>query len=226
MPPEAILAIETATEQVGVALKSGDRILVREARGMKAPSRLVYTWVAELLGEAGLGPADLGAVVFGAGPGSFTGVRVATAVAQALGFSRDIPVVPVSTLAALARPVLVAERAPVVLAALDARMGEAYLGAYSLAGPEAGIVAVVPEGLVPPGHPLDVPGEVILAVGQGFAAWPELLAPLRDRLAGVEPDRLPDVRDVLALGLAGLDRGATVPAAEALPNYIRSRVTR
>jgi tRNA threonylcarbamoyladenosine biosynthesis protein TsaB len=226
MPPDAILAIETATEQVGVALRSGGRILVREARGMKAPSRLVYTWVAELLAEAGLGPPDLGAVVFGAGPGSFTGVRVATAVAQALGFSRSIPVVPVSTLAALARPALLAGRAPVVLAALDARMGEAYAGAFSLAAGEDGVAAVLPEGLVAPGHPLEVPGNRLFAVGPGFAAWPELLDSLRERLAGVEADRLPDVRDVLALGEAALARGATVPAAEALPNYIRSRVTR
>jgi tRNA threonylcarbamoyladenosine biosynthesis protein TsaB len=225
MPPDAILAIETATEQVGVALRSGGRILVRESRGMKAPSRLVYTWVAELLAEAGLGPPDLGAVVFGAGPGSFTGVRVATAVAQALGFSRGIPVAPVSTLAAMARPALLAGRAPVVLAALDARMGEAYAGAFSLAGPEE-VVAVVPECLVSPGHPLEAPGGRLFAVGLGFAAWPELLEPLREHLAGVEADRLPDVRDVLALGEAVLARGAAVPAAEALPNYIRSRVTR
>ena len=97
-----ILAIETATETCSVALLCNGQVTSRYEQQPQKQAQLVLPMVDELMSAAGLKPAQLDAIAFGAGPGSFTGLRIAAAVTQGIAISADLPVVPVSTLAALA----------------------------------------------------------------------------------------------------------------------------
>jgi len=128
-----LLALETSGTRCGVALLQGSgagaRVRVREHDGVQEHAERLLPMAGELLAEAGLGPADLGAVAFGQGPGGFTGLRVACGVAQGLAMALGLPVLPVPSHAAVASQ---AQAGPgdAVVVALDARMEEAYLAAY------------------------------------------------------------------------------------------------
>ena len=217
------LAIETATELPSLALLHGEQLAVREARGMQSPSRGVFEWVRELLDETGTRLQELDCIAYGAGPGSFTGVRVAVSLAQALGYACSVPLCPVSSLAALAAGALRTSTANAVGCCFDARMGEVYVAAYvrdsdyivrpvladHLCGPDA---VTLPEGLQ------------YLAAGPGWAAYPAMLERLHDSLQGVAPELLPSAHDVLALAQPLFAAGRLVTAVDALPNYLRDRV--
>ena len=128
-----ILALDTATEACSAALLIDGEIRERFEIAPRAHARLLLPMLEDLLAEAGLKPAQLDAIAFGRGPGSFTGLRIAASVAQGIAFAADLPVLPVSTLAALAWPALRAARADQVFAAIDARMGEIYCAGFGLA---------------------------------------------------------------------------------------------
>lgn len=221
--PFTCLAIETATDLPGVALVRGGVVSQREAHGLRAPSRHVFEWVHDLLAEARLDLAELDCIAFGAGPGSFTGVRVAVAVAQALGYSRGIALCPVSSLAALAAVAVRKTGATRVACCLDAHMGEVYSGLYR--GDDAlGVIALGPDRLVPPGE-LGLPAEERwLAAGPGWAAYPDLTTRLAGSLAGIEPALLPSAVEVARLAEPLYRAGRVLPPAEAHPNYLRQRV--
>ena len=222
--PFSCLAIETATELPSVALLRGDALAVRQARGMRAPSSAVFEWVRELLEEAHASFSELDCIAFGAGPGSFTGVRVAVALAQGLGYARGLPLCPVSTLAALAAGALEGSAADSAACCLDARMGEVYFGTYRR-DRELGVRALAPDRLLNP-EAVSLPGEgAFLAVGPGWMAYPQLAARLRTHLRGVDPGQLPSATDVARLARPLFLAGHVVSAAEALPNYLRDRVT-
>lgn len=221
------LAIETATERAGVALAHRGRTWTCESPGLVAPSRHVYEWIDALLGAAGTGPAAIEAIAFGAGPGSFTGVRVAAAVAQAFGHGLGLPVWRISTLAALASAALQATGAARALVALDARMAAAYVGEYRR-GPGGTLEALGPDRLVPAEEPLTLAGDAgtWVAAGPGFAACPALLPADCGTPEAVLPWLRPSAHDVLHLALSAPGLGHTVGAADAVPNYLRDRVTR
>lgn len=217
------LAVETATERAGVALLDGDRCLEKGEHGLREPSRLVYRWIDELLREARISLEDLDCIAFGAGPGSFTGLRVAAGVAQALAFSRTLPVCRVSTLAALALGQLRATGGECVAVALDARMGQAYAGVYRRRG--AGVEALVEDALVDPEHWAPVLPAGTRAAGPGFAAWPVLATGAGIPASAVDPACWPAAADVARLGQLQFEAGLAVGALDALPNYLRERVT-
>ena len=222
--PFSCLAIETATELPSLALLRGDTLSVREARGMRAPSRAVFEWVRELLEETSTSLSDLDCIAFGAGPGSFTGVRVAVALAQGLGYARGLPLCPVSTLAALAAGTLRQTVADAVACCLDARMGEVYFGVY-LRDTEEGVRGLAADALLNP-DAVSLPEEgAFLAVGPGWTAHPQLVARLRARLIDVLPEQLPSAADAARLARPRFLAGRVVLPAEALPNYLRDRVT-
>ena len=125
-----VLALETATDACSVALAAGEDLYSRQSTEPRIHARRVLAMVDECLAEAGQRPADVDLLVFGRGPGSFTGVRIATGVVQGLSLGAGLPVVPVSTLAALAQGTIRQQGARAVLAALDARMQEVYWGAF------------------------------------------------------------------------------------------------
>ncbi len=218
------LAIETATDLPSLALLRDGRLAVREARGMRAPSSAVFEWVRELLQETATSLSQLDCIAFGAGPGSFTGVRVAVALAQGLGYARGLPLCPVSTLAALAAGALRDTPADTVACCLDARMGEVYFGTYQRDAGEGVRPLAVDALLKPASVRLPELGSV-LAVGPGWTAHPELAERLRSRLFDIDSERLPSAADVAWLARSRFSAGLVVSAADALPNYLRDRVT-
>jgi len=221
--PFACLAIETATELPSLALLRGDSLAVREARGLRAPSRDVFEWARELLDESAIALDELDCIAFGAGPGSFTGVRVAVALAQGLGYARGLPLCPVSTLAALAAGAIRRSGAGAVACCLDAHMGEVYMGAY-VPDPDEGVRALCPDALAEPDAVVLPPDWIYRAAGPGWAAYPQLAERLQGRLAGMEADLLPTAADVARLARPAFLAGRVVRPQDAQPNYLRQRV--
>lgn len=219
-----IIAIETATEACSSALWVDGEVTAHHRVAPRLHAELLLDDVQSLLSDAGLELGSLDGIAFGRGPGSFTGVRIAAAMTQGLALAAGLPVAPVSTLAALAQGAVRESGAGRVIAALDARRSEVYVGRFTagpsgLVGPDGAESVLAPRAVTPPGeggwH----------GVGQGFNAQ---RGALRERLAGVlgalEAERLPEARDVAALGADILARGEGVPAERALPVYLRDKV--
>lgn len=217
-----VLAVETSTEACSAALLIGNEIQSRFAISPQGHSDLILDMLDSLLAEAGITLSAIDAFAFGRGPGSFTGVRIGVGVTQGIAFAYDLPVSPVSSLAALAQ----ASGAKKTLAAIDARMGEVYWGVYT-----RGI-----EGLVVPSDaeqvcaPLAVPlvrGNDWFGVGPGWEAYSdELCQRLGRRVSGWQTGHYPSARAVVQLGAAAFARGETLMAEQALPVYLRNNVAK
>lgn len=219
-----ILALDATTEACSVAVAVGDRVHGEWRHLPRGHAAALLPMLETLLVEAGIARSAIDAIAFCAGPGAFTGVRIAIGVAQGLGFALDRPLVPLSTLRVLAAGALATAPADAgVLVATDARMGEVYSGAFRR-DPSGLPQVVAAERLCPPEAVAVPPGRWIGA-GSGFAAHPERLAGrLQRALIAVEAQRLPDARDALPLARAAYAAGATVTAEHAAPVYLRDRV--
>ena len=228
-----ILAIETSSELASCALLNSaagadaiavSTVITRETSGVRTHSQSVLPMVQALLLEAGVTLADCDAIAFGAGPGSFTGVRTACGVAQGLAFGARKPVLPLVTLEAMAEACRARTGATEVLAVLDARMGEVYWAQYRWNG-EWQIVRE--PALCAPGDVAPEPVAGLVACGNGFAAYPGAFA-AQDWAAGAHAaglvDLLPHAREFAVLGVAALAAGRAVPADEAQPLYLRNKV--
>ncbi|MGZ8290615.1 MAG: tRNA (adenosine(37)-N6)-threonylcarbamoyltransferase complex dimerization subunit type 1 TsaB [Telluria sp.] len=216
-----ILAIETSSELASCALLNGDTLLARESSGVRTHSQSILPMVQELLAEAGLTLQQCDAIAFGAGPGSFTGVRTACGIAQGLAFGASLPVVPMVTLDAMALACHQQTGATDILTVLDARMGEVYWAQYRYDG---GLQVVVPPALCAPGDVAPIAGATPLAAcGNGFSAYPEAFAG-REFAAGAIDTILPHARQLAQLARAALAAGHAVSAAEAQPIYLRNKV--
>ena len=212
-----LLAFDTSTEQLSVAVRHGDRVLAHSGAGGAQASGTLIPLVLQLLAEAGLGLAQLDAIAFGRGPGSFTGLRTACAVAQGLAFGGGVPLLPVDTLLAVAEEARHAFGADRVVAVLDARMDEVYAARYDFAaGGPLGGEAGEPLLLAP--EALEVPAGWSLA-GNAFAAYGARLAS-----ASARHEVLPTAAAMLRLAPALLAAGRTVDAAHAWPLYVRDKV--
>lgn len=211
-----ILAIETSSELASCALLAGDTVLARESSGVRTHSQSMLPMVQELLAEAGLSLGRCDAIAFGAGPGSFTGVRTACGIAQGLAFGAGLPVIPVVTLPALALDCHLRTGAADILAVLDARMGEVYWAQYRIA--DGMPVEVVAPALCVPQDVAPVAAPDLVRCGNGIAAYPDVFeaAPL-DTL-------LPHAAQIARLALAELAAGRGVPPAQAQPLYLRNKV--
>ncbi|APW40218.1 tRNA (adenosine(37)-N6)-threonylcarbamoyltransferase complex dimerization subunit type 1 TsaB [Rhodoferax koreense] len=213
-----LLAFDTSTEHLSIALTDGRQVWQHTGAGGAKASAALIPAVLALLAQAGLRLADLQAIAFGAGPGSFTGLRTACSVAQGLAFGAKLPVLPVDTLLAVAEEARHTQGATRVVAVLDARMDEMYTGRYRWTDgrwhAEADFSLVRPEAL-------SIPAGWVLA-GNAMPVYGERFAPRVD----AEPDvfALPTATAMLRLGPALLAAGAAVPASEALPRYIRDKV--
>jgi tRNA threonylcarbamoyladenosine biosynthesis protein TsaB len=214
-----LLAFETGTEGCSVALWLDGDVRERFEAAPRRHAELALPWAEQLLAEAGVARSQLDAIAVGRGPGAFTGVRLAIALGQGIALALDRPLVPVSTLQALAFDAP-GER---VLAAIDARMGEVYLGAFAREGDT--LRALMQEAVVPPSQ-ADLPeGAGWNAVGTGFAAAGKALqARWQDRLAHVDADALPHAAAVARLGAAAFGRGEGLPPERVEPAYLRDNV--
>src|SRR5512134_3312333 len=214
-----ILAIETATEVLSLAVGTGAEVHETTIAAGQRQAELILAQIDALLARAGLGVRDLDGVAYGAGPGSFTGLRIACGVAQGIAAARGIPVLGVSTLAALAEGCGAAR----VIACLDARMGEVYHAAFEKRN--GALHEVIPAGLHRPASVPLPPGDGWTGCGQGFAAHREALAArLGARLAAVRPDAAPSAAAILRLAAPRFAAGEGGDAATAAPVYLRERV--
>lgn len=226
-----ILALETSTDWCSVALiertertDGSVRVAVRaEQTGPKASARLLPQ-VAEVCAELGVALTDVDAVAFGAGPGAFTGLRTCCGVAQGLAFGLDVPVIPVSSLAACAERVRARIQnlptPPQVVVAVDARMGEVYCETFAL--DDDGWRSVAPAAVVLP-EAVAAPAADFWLVGNAAAVYPDRLALAASALE-VDTSAMPRADAVAVLALAAWDRGDTVPAECAAPVYVRNKV--
>lgn len=220
-----LLAIETSTRHLSVALCCDGHCFERGEELPNGGSDRLLPWVRELLLEAGRSLEQLDGIAFGAGPGGFTGLRLACGVAQGLAVGLDIPVLPVSTLEALAFNGRIAcPDAVNILACLDARMNEVYCAAYGLS---EGLPVLVDGPLVMPPEALAARMAHILddgawwGFGDGFAAYPSLMAhELQQRWPAV----IPHAVAVAHLAMPRLMRGEGCAAEHAVPLYVRDKV--
>jgi tRNA threonylcarbamoyladenosine biosynthesis protein TsaB len=205
-------AIETSTEWCGVALWCDGEIACIGRRAVNRHSELALPMFERLLKSFRITPGELDAVAFGAGPGSFTGLRIACGIAQGLAFARGIPVLGVSTLEALAEEAA----APRVVACLDARMREVYYAA--LEKEERGWKEVIAAQCVAPEAAPKPQGEGWIGAGNGFAVYGNL------GLVKVLPEVHPTAIAVARLAAPRLAAGEGVDAALAAPIYVREKV--
>ncbi|MGO0308455.1 tRNA (adenosine(37)-N6)-threonylcarbamoyltransferase complex dimerization subunit type 1 TsaB [Endozoicomonas acroporae] len=214
-----LLALDTATEACSVALNLDGDVIERFELTPRRHSRDLLPMVEDVLAQAGLSLKQLDALAFGRGPGAFTGLRVATAMVQGLAFAVDLPVVPVSTLAALAQQGLREHQAAKVLSAIDARMDEVYWGAFSesdgLMVPVAAEIVTLPENVVVP-----VMDGYWFGMGTGWAFRHRLSATVVD----CQIEAWPRAHDIALLAAADFKRGKGLPAEQAMPVYLRDKV--
>ncbi|WP_372018651.1 tRNA (adenosine(37)-N6)-threonylcarbamoyltransferase complex dimerization subunit type 1 TsaB [Pseudoxanthomonas sp. 10H] len=219
-----LLAFETATEACSVALYVDGDVRERFEVAPRRHAELALPWADALLAEAGVARAQLDAVAVGRGPGAFTGVRLAIALAQGIALALDRPVVPVSTLEVLAAGAP-ADGPTRILAAIDARMGEVYAGAFrreagTLVALDAERVRAPDAVFFPAGQPGDWQG-----VGTGFAAAEGLLArQLAAALVRVDAAALPRAGVLAGLAAAAFARGEVSAPERVEPAYLRDNV--
>jgi tRNA threonylcarbamoyladenosine biosynthesis protein TsaB len=219
-----ILALDTATEGCSVSLGIGDRSIDRYVELERGHAEQLLPMVDSVLAEGGIALSALDAIAFGRGPGGFTGVRLAASVAQGLAFGAQVGVVPISDLAAVAQRVVQQDSSiRRVLVANDARMKEVYWALFEVDG-----------GLTSGAEHVSAPADVLLpldqggvwaAAGRGLLAWPDLAERCRVAGAQLHVDLLPRASEVLALARLAASAGQILDPADALPVYVRDRVT-
>jgi tRNA threonylcarbamoyladenosine biosynthesis protein TsaB len=234
MTQTVLLALDTSTEFCSAALLSASvdaagqpiaepRIWLRhEQTGAVSSTRLLPA-IRELFDEAGLALADCDAIAFGSGPGSFTGLRTATGVAQGLAFGLNLPVVPIGTLLACAESARLRDpSATRVLAALDARMDEIYWADYAWDDARREWHTVQTASLDAPDQ-LVLPNVPFTLAGNAAAAFAERL-PARAAARRVDGEALPHAVPLAYAALRAFHAGRTVRADQAAPEYVRDKV--
>ncbi len=231
MPDPILLAIDTATEACSAALGFDGKILERSELAPRRHAELILPMIESLLAEARFARRDIDGIAVGRGPGAFTGVRLAISVAQGLALGLDRPVVPVSSLAALAldAPDDAAHRGGAILAVIDARMGEIYAGAFRRTA-DGLVEAISPETVGPAekwesGQDAQRRDRAWSVVGTGWTAYRDALAArLPAPPAFADGARYPQARAVLRLAAPRFARGERPAAEDALPVYLRDKV--
>jgi tRNA threonylcarbamoyladenosine biosynthesis protein TsaB len=214
-----LLALDTSTEFLSLAIAKDSGTFTFDVLAGQAHSQIILPQIQALLETAGLQLKDLQGIAFGAGPGSFTGVRIAAGVAQGLGFGGSLPVVGVCTLMTLAE----ASGATKVIACLDARMGEVYHAAYEKINDEW--QALIEPGLYKPDAVPAIQGSGWVGAGSGWQTYGEQLSVIyAEQLVSMQPALLPSASAILQLAQPIFVRGEAKPAHDAMPIYIRNRV--
>jgi len=220
-----LLALDSSTEACSVALIDGDVLCERYIEAPREHMLRLLPMVDEVLAERGLTLRDLDAIAFARGPGSFTGLRICLGLVQGLAFGAQLPVIPVSTLAALAQTVAQQQPGASILSAIDARMDEVYWGLFRVNG--AGLVEAVgdehlsaPEQVVCPDA-----GSACVGVGSGWQYRPRIRD---DGFTRIYENALPSARAVaqlaMPLWLAGAAIAIDTDLEQALPVYLRDKV--
>ncbi|HLF11999.1 MAG TPA: tRNA (adenosine(37)-N6)-threonylcarbamoyltransferase complex dimerization subunit type 1 TsaB [Gammaproteobacteria bacterium] len=216
-----LLGLETSSARGSVALSTGARVIERHIQTPREQTELVLQLTAELLAEAGIELRELDGIAFGKGPGSFTGLRLAAAVAQGFALSCGVPLLPVSSLLALAQGAWRAERVGNSLICIDARMGEVYWGEFAVVD---GLAVNQRDDQLSLPNALSVPAvKPWTAIGNGFSVYAQQLEPLLAGADRVLPELLPSAQDLFPQAAQNLVVGRVTPVAEALPVYLRGQ---
>lgn len=222
------LALDTSTEACSVALALDSQILALDEVCPQQHSKRILPMIQQLLADAGVSLYQLDGIIFGRGPGSFTGVRIGVSVAQGLAFGADLPVFGVSTLAAMAQAAAVQQNATEVIAAIDARMAEVYIAAFTL--DEAGLMqAITPEIATKPAALPEVLTSLsftsqLLGVGTGWQTYPQALQQLAPALIA-DSILYPSAQFMLPFASRAWQQQLFVSAEQAEPVYVRDEVT-
>jgi tRNA threonylcarbamoyladenosine biosynthesis protein TsaB len=227
-----LLAVETATEACSAALYIDGIVAERFDTQPNAHTKMILPMIDSLMAEAGLKPQQLDALAFGRGPGSFTGVRIATGVIQGIALGADLPVVPVSTLAAIAQDFFDNNKTQaglsafnVAFTAMDARMGEIYWGVYQCDG--QGFAELIGKETVTLAAAVEFPDMIGVGVGSGWGVYSqELMNRLAGRVSCCEIGKLPRAGAIARLGARGFERGLAVAVEQAMPVYLRDKVAK
>ncbi len=218
-----LLALDTSTEACSVALQQDSQVFSEFALTPREHTKLILPMLESVLAQAETSLAEIDALVVGRGPGAFTGIRIGIGVAQGIAMAMDKPIIPVSTLAALAQQAYQHCGATQVLAALDARMGEVYWGQYVLVD---GLMQLQAEELVCKPQDAPIPaGKHWFAVGHGWAAYAAVLtARFGSILRETNADWLPAAEFMLPLAQADWLAGKAVTPELAQPIYLRNKI--
>ena len=219
---KSLLAIDTSTENCSVALVHDGKLTTRDIESPREHSQKLLPFVEEVLDRAGVSLAELDGLVVGAGPGSFTGVRIGVSMAQGLAFSADLPVYPVCSLQALAQQAIRKNDVAGVVACIDARMGEVY---YALYANENGVAVAQSEPAVAKPDTNLIDTGRLKGWGTAGTGW-DVYADILDEnheLKHSDNSRLPLAEDMLiVVNSAGVD---PVQAESLEPLYVRNEVT-
>ncbi|MDO9239489.1 MAG: tRNA (adenosine(37)-N6)-threonylcarbamoyltransferase complex dimerization subunit type 1 TsaB [Methylicorpusculum sp.] len=220
-----LLAVETATEACSAALFINGEIREHFELAPRTHTQRILPMIEALMTEADLRPQQLDAVAFGCGPGSFTGVRIATGVIQGIAFGADLPVVPISTLAALAQDAFDSTNESVIFSAIDARLSEIFWAVYLRDA--NGFAELVGKENVIPADLADACHQKGIGVGSAWRVYSEvLLAKLTQSVISFDADRLPRAAAVASLGVRGMLAGRAVSVEVAMPVYLRDKVAK
>ncbi|MGK0296523.1 MAG: tRNA threonylcarbamoyladenosine biosynthesis protein TsaB [Gammaproteobacteria bacterium] len=218
-----ILALDTATEACSAAIYVDSEISEKSLIAPRRHADLILSMIDELLNESGVTLSALDAIAFGRGPGAFTGIRIAAGIVQGLAYGADLPVIPVSTLAALAQGTKV--NSEFIISAIDARMGEIYTAIYKR--DNSGLVIAITDESVMKADNLSITGEgTYYGVGTGWATYHDVISvKFGNKLIGYNGECYPQSRDILLLAIREYEMGNLVKPEEAIPVYIRNKVT-
>jgi len=220
-----LLAVETSTEACSAALFIDGEVVERFELAPQKHTKLILPMIDSLLADAGLTPQQLDALAFSRGPGSFTGVRIATSVIQGIALGADLPVVPVSTLATIAQDFFDQHDDNVAYVAMDARMGEIFWGVYQRNA--EGYAELIDEEAVTPAEDIIFPELSGVGVGSGWGVYhQQLLARLDGLVTDYHSDALPKAASIAKLGAWRFSLGQAVDVDQAMPVYLRDKVAK
>lgn len=227
-----ILAIDTATDTCSVALQIDATIIERHKLAPQKQSELILPMIQEVLAESQLDLHQINAIAFGCGPGSFTGIRLATSIVQGLCFGADLPAIPISTLQALAQGFYHTTQNKNIITSLDARMQEIYFAVYQ--ADENGLMQpVINDCLCKPNAPLFVDlmqKNSWIGIGSAWQVYSDILqqccAQNAIQISNTQYDYHSRARDIAELALVQYNLGKTIKAEDILPVYLQNNMFR
>jgi len=199
-----ILAIDTSTEAISVAIKRNDNIFEEYKVAPREHTTLILSMIEKVLADADVQLNEIKAVAFACGPGSFTGLRISASVAQAIAVANELNVIPVSTLRGMAQGAFLKNKVENVLVALDARMDEVYSGEYKLN----------------PDNVMELIGEEQVSDKNKISDHPNKVGEV---WGGDGINIVPRARDIAEVGFYDFEKGLAVVPEEAVPVYIRGQ---
>lgn len=221
-----VLAVDTATEACSASLLKDGSVTERYQIAPQKHNTLIFEMCHSIFDQAQITFDNLDALVFGRGPGAFTGVRIAASFAQAIAYAKSMPLVPISNLQTVAQSTADKHNTDAVCVAMDARMNEVYSACYQR-DPQ-GIMQAITEETVTAAHDIQIPDDFhCIGAGTGWrCANDALSAKLGERLQACDPDALPDATTMLKIATPLIQTKSFTPANQAFPQYLRNPIAK